>query len=128
MPKAKKSENQESPVVEETPIEKKQKKKISEVEYEKEIIEFSKAGLTAEKIGEKLRQKGIHPKEYSKKISKVLKEKNIYVNPDLKNVGEKLEKIKLHYSKNKQDKRAMREKDRIFSHKKKLTEYYSKKD
>jgi len=128
MPKAKKSETEESPVLEETSKEKTKSKKVSEAEYEKETIELAKTGLTAEKIGEKLRQKGIHPSDYSKKISKILKEKNLYVNPDLKNVGEKLEKIKAHYSKNKQDKKAMREKDRIFSHNKKLVEYYAKKN
>ncbi|MAH03679.1 hypothetical protein CMI39_02745 [Candidatus Pacearchaeota archaeon] len=97
-------------------------KKISQLEFEKKIIEFGKKGFTSEKIGEELRQQKIHPKEYSKKISKILKDK--YINPDLKNVKEKLERVKKHYEKNKQDKRAKREKDRVFSQLKKLKKYF----
>ncbi len=97
-------------------------KKISPEEFEKKVIELADKGLTSEKIGEELRQQGIHPKEYDKKISKILKEK--YIVPDLKNVEEKLERIKKHYEKNKQDKRAMREKDRIFARFRKLKNYF----
>lgn len=89
--------------------------KISAQEFEKKVLELAKAGLTAEKIGEKLRKEGIHSKEYNKKISKILKEKGNYVNPGLANVEKKLERIKEHYSKNKQDKRAMREWERVFA-------------
>lgn len=101
------------------------KLKISQVEYEKKIIELAKQGFTSEKIGEKLRQEGIHPKEYEKKISLILKEKGSYVNPDLKNVEDKLENIKNHFEKNKQDKRAKREKDRVFSQFRKLKKYFN---
>lgn len=100
-------------------------KKISQAEFEKKIIELAKKGLTSEKIGEELRQQEIHPKEYNKKISKILKDK--YINPDLKNIEDKLEKIKKHYEKNKQDKRAMREKDRVFAQLRKLKEYFKRK-
>ena len=96
-------------------IQKIDSKKISQEEFEKKVIEFADKGLTSEKIGEELRKKGLHPKEYEKKISKILKEKGKYVNPDIKNIENKLEKVKKHYEKNKQDKRSMREKDRIFS-------------
>ena len=99
-------------------------KKISQAEYEKKVIEFAEKGLTAEKIGENLRQQGIHPKEFNKKISKILKEKNLYINPDLKNVEKKLEKIKKHYEKNKKDRRAMRESVRIFAQIRKLKKYF----
>ena len=92
-----------------------QESKLSSAEFEKRVLELAKEGLTAEKIGERLKREKIHSKEYDKKISQILKEKNLYVNPDLKNTDEKLEKIKKHIEKNKQDKRAMREKDRIFS-------------
>lgn len=101
-------------------------KKVAKPEYEKMVIEMAKGGLTSEKIGEKLRQMGIHPQEYGEKISKILKEKDLYVNADMKNVEEKLEKIKKHYAQNKQDKRAMREKDRIFSQLRKLKRYFIK--
>ncbi|MFH1607587.1 MAG: hypothetical protein ABIA78_00455 [archaeon] len=106
--------------------EKKQEKqtKIPQKEFEKKVIELADKGLTSEKIGEQLRKKNIHPKEYPKKISKILKENEKYKNPDLKNVEEKLEKIKKHYAKNKQDKRAMREKDRIFAQLRKLKKYF----
>ncbi len=98
-------------------------KKLSQEEFEKKVLELSEKGLTSEKIGEELRQQGIHPKEYIKKISQILKEKNKYTNPDLKNLEEKLKKITVHSEKNKQDKRAMREKERIFAHIRKLKKY-----
>ncbi len=99
-----------------------EKKKLTQKEYEKKILELSKEGLTSEKIGQKLRDQGIHPSEYEGKISKILK--NSYVNPDLKNVEAKLERIKAHYEENKQDKRAKREKDRVFSQLRKLKKYF----
>ncbi len=98
-------------------------KKISQSEFEKRVLELAKKGLTGEKIGEELRQQGIHSKEYNKKISEILKDK--YINPDLKNVEEKLERIKKHYATNKQDKKAMREKDRVFAQLKKLKKYFN---
>ena len=101
---------------------KEEKKKITQKEYEKKILELAKEGLTSEKIGQKLKEQEIHPSEYEGKISKILKD--LYVNPDLKNVETKLEKIKAHYEKNKQDKRAKREKDRIFSQLRKLKKYF----
>jgi len=97
-------------------------KKLSQLEFEKKVLELSETGLTSEKIGEKLRKGGIHPKEYNKKISKILEKKHI--NPDLKNVEAKLERIKKHYETNKQDKRAMREKDRVFAQLRKLKKYF----
>jgi len=100
----------------------KKAKKLSQKDYEKKVLELAKKNLTREKIGEELRKQGIHPKDYYKKISKILGDK--YINPDLKNVEEKLERIKKHYEKNKQDKRAMREKDRVFAQLRKLKKYY----
>lgn len=99
-------------------------KKISQKEFEKKVLDLSDKGLTSEKIGEELRKQFIHPKEYEKKISQILGEK--YINPDMKNVETKLERVKKHYEKNKQDRRAMREKDRIFSQLKKLKKYHKK--
>ena len=98
-------------------------KKLTQSEFEKKVIELAKSGLTSEKIGEELRKQGIHSKEFSKKISAILKEKNLYESPDLKNIENKLEKIKSHYAKNKQDKRAMREKDRVFAQLRKTKKY-----
>ena len=93
--------------------EKSETKKLTQKEYEKKVLALAEEGLTAEKIGQKLKDEGIHPSEYDGKISKILGDK--YVNPDLKNIETKLEKIKAHYENNKQDKRAKREKDRVFS-------------
>lgn len=113
------------PTKKEKNAEKKTKvKKLSIAEFEKKVIELANKGLTSEKIGETLRREGIHPKEYGKKISKILKEKNLYINPDLKNIEEKLKKIKEHYEKNRQDKRAMRDKDRISAQLRKLKRYF----
>ncbi|MDP2672511.1 MAG: hypothetical protein Q8O84_01735 [Nanoarchaeota archaeon] len=97
--------------------------KITLKEFEKMVLDLAKKGLTAEKIGEELRKQKIHPKEYDKKISKILKENNLYISPDLKNVEEKFNRIKTHFEKNKQDKRALGEKSRIFSQIRKIKQY-----
>ena len=99
--------------------------KKSREEYEKKVIELANKKLTAEKIGEQLRRQGIHPKEYNVKISKILQDKNLYVNPDLKNVEEKLKRISEHSEKNKQDKRAKRERVRVFAELRKLKKYFN---
>ncbi len=99
-------------------------KKLSEKEFEKKVIELAEKGLTAEKIGEELKKEGVHSREYTKKISQILGKK--YINPDVKNVGEKLAKIEKHYEKNMQDKRAMRDRDRIFAQLRNLKKYQKK--
>jgi len=99
-------------------------KKLSQAEFEKVVLELAEKGLTSEKIGEELKHQNIHTKEYDKKISQILKEKGKYINPDLKNVEEKLTRIKKHYARNKQDKRSMREKDRVFAQLRKLKKYF----
>ncbi len=103
---------------------KEEKPKLSQGEFEEKVIELAKKGLTAEKIGEELKRQNIHTMEFKKRISQILKEKNIYINPDIKNIEKKLEKIKKHQEKSKQDKRAMREGERIFAHLKKLEGYF----
>lgn len=99
----------------------KEEKKITQKEFEEKVKELGKKGLTSEKIGQKLRDEGIHPKDFSGKISTILGE--LYQNPDLKNIEIKLERIKEHSKKHKQDKRAKREKDRIFSQLRNLKKY-----
>lgn len=116
----KKSEKIEAKITEEKIV--KKKSSLSRADYEKKVLELADKGLTSEKIGEELRKQEIHPKEYDKKISKILGDK--YINPDLKNVETKLERIKTHFEKNKQDKRAMREKDRVFAQLRKLKKYF----
>ena len=110
----------------EKPSSKPEAKKLSKEEFEKKVVELAKEGITAEKIGEKLRREGIHPKEHEK-ISRVLKRNKVYVNPDLKNVKEKLDRVTKHWEKNKQDKRAMRDKDRIASEIRLLGRYHAER-
>lgn len=98
-------------------------KNLSEKDFEKKVIELAEKGLTSEKIGLELKKQGIHPTGYKKKISKILKEKEMYNSPDLKNIETKLERIKSHFENNKQDKRAKREKDRIFAQLRKTKKY-----
>ncbi len=111
--------------------EKKEKKKIeskklSDKEFEKAVLDLAKQDLTAEKIGEKLRSQGIHPQEHSIKISRILKQNNVYVQPDIKNIQAKLKKIVEHFAKNPQDKKSKREKDRVFSQLRKVNIYHKK--
>ena len=120
----KKSEESTGPLSKESKKKVAKPKKLTQAEFEKKVIELAKKEMTAEKIGEELRKQNIHSKDFSKTISQILKEKGAYINPDLKNVTEKLERIKTHFEKNKQDKRAMREKDRVFSQLRKLKKYF----
>jgi ribosomal protein S15P/S13E len=125
MPRKAKEKTEESEEkVSETSEENSRHKKVSEEEFEKKVKELAKSGLTSEKIGEKLRKEGIHPKEYNKKISKVLGSE--YESPDMKNIQNKLEKVETHFSKNKKDKRAMRDKVRIFAQLRRLKNYLAK--
>lgn len=81
-------------------------KKLEEKEAEKIIIELAKHGTTSEKIGLVLKKEhGIKnfKKEYGKRISKILKENNLYISPDKKNLFDQTEKLKKHLSKNKLD-------------------------
>jgi len=100
--------------------------KLSSEEFEKKVIELAKSGLTSEKIGEQLRREGIHPKEHGRKISKILKEKDLYVNADLKNIETILSNLEKHYSTNKQDKRALKDRERIHGKFRKLKKYFGK--
>ncbi|MDP3992181.1 MAG: hypothetical protein U1B79_00970 [Candidatus Pacearchaeota archaeon] len=97
--------------------------KISEKEFAAKVIELAEKGMTSEKIGEALRHQGIHSKEYGK-ISRILKEKGIYQIPEIKNIQEKLNRVTAHKEKNIQDKRAMRERERIFSLLRKQKQYH----
>jgi len=97
-------------------------KKHSPEEYESKVIELAKKGMTSEKIGEHLRREGIHPKEH-KKISKILREKELYANPDMKNIQNKLESLDRHYQNNKQDKKAKKAREKIYGNFRKLKAY-----
>jgi len=99
-------------------------KRISQQEFEKKVFELSEKGLTSEKIGEALRREGIHSKEFENKISKILGSK--YTNPDGKNISEKLERLEKHFAKNKKDRKAMRDRERISAKLRRLRKYLSK--
>jgi ribosomal protein S15P/S13E len=108
----------------EKPKEKPAKKKLTQEEYEKKVLALAKTGLTAEKIGEELRNQKIHPKAFKKKISEILGD--VYEIPELKNVEAKLKQITAHLEKNKGDKRAMREKDRVSAQLRRIKKYFKK--
>jgi len=58
-----------------------------------------------------------------KKEEKTEKKKDPSTNRDLKNVEAKLKRVREHYEKNKQDKRAKREVDRIAQQLRKMKKY-----
>lgn len=106
----------------------KEEKKLSQLEYEKRVLELAEKGLTSEKIGQLLKNEKIHSSEYPKKISIILKDKKKYTNPDLKNIEAKLTKLQQHNSKHKHDRKAIRDKERIASQFRKLKGYFAKKE
>ena len=114
---AKKAKTEVEPVKEEKEV----KKKLTQAAYEEKVMELAKTGLTSEKIGEKLRREGVHPKDYSKKISQILGAK--YISPDLTNIETKYNGLVKHFAANAQDKRAKREKDRFFSKMRRIKQY-----
>jgi ribosomal protein S15P/S13E len=99
-------------------------KKLTAEEYEKKVVELAKSGMTSEKIGETLRKEGIHPLEYDKKISKILKKHDLYSSPDLKNIQTKLESLDKHFQNNKQDKKAKKDREKIYGNFRKLKGYF----
>ncbi len=103
--------------------EKTKSKKLSQQEFESMVLELAEKGMTSEKIGESLRHQGIHPKEHGK-ISRILKAKKLYQIPEIKNIQEKLERVTAHKEKHIQDKRAMRERERIAALLRRLKEYH----
>ena len=110
-----------------TAVKKESKAKPTQEEFETKVLELAEQGLTSDKIGEKLRKEGIHPKEYKKKISKILKDKGKYVNADLENVEKKLKNLENHYKRNRQDKNALKQREKIFARVRKLRNYFAKK-
>ena len=113
MPKQKKEKTEKNTI----------KEKISQKEFEALVIELAEKGMTAEKIGESLRHRGIHPSEYGK-ISRILKAKGLYQIPEIKNIQEKLNRITAHSEKHIQDKKAMRERERIIALLRRQKEYH----
>lgn len=78
-------------------------------EGEKIILELAKKGMMHEKIGLVLKKEHkITKKHLGKRISKVLKENNLYIDSDIKNLRKSIEKLKEHLKKNKADKSCKR--------------------
>lgn len=102
--------------------------KHTDKEVKEIILKLAKKGLTSEKIGLALRDTYGIPKTkiYKIKISRVLKENNIYEAPDIKNLSAKLEKLKKHIEKNQQDKKTKRAHIITFAKLKKQKEYQNK--
>ncbi len=123
MPKEKTEEKKKTETKKEKETKSASKKNPTQEEFESRVIALAKQNLTSEKIGEALRQEGIHPQDFEKKISQILKSKNIYTDPDLKNVQDKLSRLEKHIENNAQDKRAIRERSRVFSQLRKIKKY-----
>jgi len=104
----------------------KTQKKLTRVDIEKKIVALAEKGLTSEKIGLELKKLGIKPKDYPKRISQILKENNLYKNPDKINLEKKLKNLQNHVGKNKQDKRSIRESVRYQSKLRKIGIYSNK--
>jgi len=86
--------------------------------------------LTSEKIGLVLRDSYGIPKTkiYGMKISQVLKEADLYENPDLKNLQNKATNLEGHIEKNKQDQKTRRAYTITRAKLKKIKEYFAKKE
>ena len=82
--------------------------KLKQEEVEKIVLDLAKQGLTTEKIGLVLRDNYGVPttKLYGKKITQILKEKNIGPKSSLYNAEKNRDKLNAHFEKNKQDKKA----------------------
>ena len=93
------------------------------------VVRLGKKGVHPAKIGLVLREK--HDvskiKPLGKKITQILKEKDVEYEDDLDFVNKKITGIETHYAKNKQDKRAKREIVRYIGLRKKLEKYKKKK-
>lgn len=73
-------------------------------ESEKIILDLRKEGLSSEEIGLILKNKHkISIRKEGTKIGKILKKHNLFEDPDIKNIMLKIEKIKKHLGKNRQD-------------------------
>jgi ribosomal protein S15P/S13E len=106
--------------------------KYTEKEIKDIVLNLAKKDpeLTSEKIGLILRDTYGIPKVklYGLKIGKILKEANLYKNPNLKNITKKVEKLETHLKNNKQDKRTGRSLIITKAKLKKTKEYLAKKN
>jgi len=94
------------------------------VEAEKLILDLAKQGLTSDKIGLALKEKGIGEHE---KISEILRKNNIFEDADIKNLTIKVERLKKHIAKNIHDYNTHRALFILEAKLNKLKKYRSKK-
>jgi len=80
------------------------KKKLTEKEIEKIVLDMAKKGMTSEKIGLELKSKH----NTNTKIGKILKKNKVFLDPDINNLEKKVEKLKKHIEENKHDYRTKR--------------------
>ena len=106
--------------------------KYTEEEVKDIIIAIAKKNpeMTSEKIGLMLRDTYGIPKVkiYKLKINKVLKEKNLYKNPDLTNLTKKVAKLEAHLINNRQDKKTKRAENITKAKLKTVKEYLERKE
>lgn len=84
--------------------------KTTPVEIEKKVIDLAKQGISPEKIGLKLRDEQGIPKVkvLGLQIKKILKENNLWEDPEIKNIEKKLELLGKHSKTNIHDYKAKR--------------------
>ncbi|MBS3092167.1 hypothetical protein J4466_01985 [Candidatus Pacearchaeota archaeon] len=94
-------------------------------EIESLVVELAKQNNSPAKIGQILKEKhGVHKiSVLGKKITRILSDHKVQYPNDSHFINKKIENIKSHYAKNKQDKKAEREIVRYLSLKKKLENY-----
>ncbi|MBI2630396.1 hypothetical protein HYW76_04820 [Candidatus Pacearchaeota archaeon] len=82
---------------------------LSNEDAEKLVIDMGKQGITAEKIGLKLKQDyNIKAKISGIDIGKILKKNNLFQDPDITNLKKRVEMLKKHVEKNKKDQKTKR--------------------
>ncbi len=79
--------------------------KLKQDDVEKIVLDLAKKGIPPEKIGLILRDQHGIPKArlLGKKIGQILRENNIAVNSEQKNVENQIERLKIHFAKHKHD-------------------------
>ena len=84
--------------------------KSKPADLEKKVIELAKQGLSAEKIGLKLRDElGIPTlKVFKLKIKKILEAENLWQDPEIRNLNNKIDIFNKHSQKNIHDYKAKR--------------------
>ncbi|MFW6283743.1 MAG: hypothetical protein ACOC1P_06895 [Minisyncoccales bacterium] len=82
----------------------KEKENLEKEDVRKIILDLAEEGKTSEKIGLILKEKyGVYAKNFDLKIGRVLREEDKWVDPDIKNVKKKLERLEENLRESKHD-------------------------